>query len=585
MRTILFVSSPDLSGTGDFVYRVRQPGRAMSALPGVRVISLLSISALRPELIESADVVILDMVGDDDLMPLIAARSGPTIYEMSDNIFDIQPHNPCRAFFHEPHNRAAILSLIGQSDFVQTTSPHLTRIFGRYNPDIRTFPNQLERVPELVPRDGPLTIGWGGSYGHLEDVRTIAPTWSRWLKDHPEARLHMMCHPHIFGLFDDVPSTQKRLFPTGPLEAYESFLDTLDIGIAPIEDTGFNLCRSDVKMLEFQAHGAAVIARAVGPYLDGVRDGDTGLLYREPEELVAHLDRLAANPDELRGFRERGWRYAREERTEEVHAPRRLEAYVSDLPEGGGDDPLGWIEDHPLATRAGERYFEVGLSPAERALFDGLAAEVDGPEAASAHYIRASQLDASLSLTHLYLANTWLARGQGARALQEAERALELGGGYQAETMASRCVALRDGDQAAAAWCRERLALSPGNQRLRMQLALHLGRSGDPQGQRVALEAVLERAPSHALAWRQLAGLCSAAGDHGGTALALGEVLLQDPDDHNARLTLAISLVQGGDAVGALAATGEVLARQPGHPQATALAQKLRSALEGGRRE
>ena len=99
------------------------------------------------------------------------------------------------------------------------------------------------------------------------------------------------------------------------------------------------------------------------------------------------------------------------------------------------------------------------------------------------------------------------------------------------------------------------------------------------------MEAVLERAPSHAFAWRQLAGLCSAAGDHGGTALALGEVLLQDPDDHNARLTLAISLVQGGDAVGALEATREVLARQPGHPQAAALAQKLRSALEGGRRE
>ena len=80
---ILFVSSPDTSETGDFVYRVRQPGRAMAATGRARVVTTSAICALRDELVERADVVIIDMVGDADLVRTIATRRGPTVYELS----------------------------------------------------------------------------------------------------------------------------------------------------------------------------------------------------------------------------------------------------------------------------------------------------------------------------------------------------------------------------------------------------------------------------------------------------------------------------------------------------------------------
>ncbi len=123
---ILFISSPDTGETGDFVYRVRQPGRAMAATGRARVVTTSAICALRDEMVERADVVVIDMVGDADLVRTIAKRRGPTVYEMSDNIFDIQTWNAVYGFFADQHNQSAILQLITMSDRVQTTSEHLS---------------------------------------------------------------------------------------------------------------------------------------------------------------------------------------------------------------------------------------------------------------------------------------------------------------------------------------------------------------------------------------------------------------------------------------------------------------------------
>ena len=123
---ILFISSPDTGETGDFVYSVRQPGRAMAATGRARVVTTSAICALRDEMVERADVVVIDMVGDADLVRTIAKRRGPTVYEMSDNIFDIQTWNAVYGFFADQHNQSAILQLITMSDRVQTTSEHLS---------------------------------------------------------------------------------------------------------------------------------------------------------------------------------------------------------------------------------------------------------------------------------------------------------------------------------------------------------------------------------------------------------------------------------------------------------------------------
>ena len=150
---IVILSAPDTSQTGDFVYRVRQPGRAMSATGQVRVVTVSAICGHREELVARADVLIVDMVGDADLVREVSQREGPTIYEMSDNIFDIQAWNAVHGFFSDQHNQSMILQLISMSQSVQTTSEHLSELFRAWHPQVHTFPNQLRTVGELPAKD------------------------------------------------------------------------------------------------------------------------------------------------------------------------------------------------------------------------------------------------------------------------------------------------------------------------------------------------------------------------------------------------------------------------------------------------
>jgi glycosyltransferase involved in cell wall biosynthesis len=64
-----------------------------------------------------------------------------------------------------------------------------------------------------------------------------------------------------------------------------------DVGLAPLLDTAFNRSRSNVKLKEYAAAGAAWLASPVGPYVDmGEREGgrlvDDGAWFEAIEALA-----------------------------------------------------------------------------------------------------------------------------------------------------------------------------------------------------------------------------------------------------------------------------------------------------------
>jgi tetratricopeptide (TPR) repeat protein len=577
---IVFLSSPDTSQTGDFVYRVRQPGRAMAASGRARVVTASSISALRPELVARADIVVLDMVGDADLTRAVDRRQGPTIYEMSDNIFDIQTWNPVHGFFSDEHNQSTILQLITMSDRVQTTSDHLSVLFRRWHPHVKTFPNQLREVGALPEKGDRLTIGWGGSFGHLGDIQAVAPALTAWLLDHPEVRLHMMCDPQIFACFDRVPSDQKRHFPTGPLEAYEAFLDTVDIGFAPIEERGFNLCRSDVKFLEYCAHGVVTVAARVGPYAQSVVDGETGLLYDGVEGLIEAMDTLAQDPERVLGLRSAAYAYVRDGRQETHHVQARLaffEEAMAACDGAGAGEGLGDLMANPRLEETAPGYFEVPFDEAERALYDGLALESQGRGKESA-----AKLDQAIALEegrvrgHVYRANGALAAGEIAAAITSLGRALELEPhAYEAQILAVFALhrAQRHEDayvRATAAW-----EAYPLNARMGMLHAQQLAERGAIAAQIAVLETVIEMCPGYFVAWCAL-GLASFR--HHRFAVArelLMRYLEVVPGNTDARFALAASELRLGRLAPGRAQLETLLELEPDHVTARQLLQRL----------
>ena len=72
-----------------------------------------------------------------------------------------------------------------------------------------------------------------------------------------------------------------------------------DIGLAPLRDTPYNSCRSELHWLEYALAGAPTIVsglRGPGPY-DPVRDGVDGLVAHSPADWKRHLSALATSRD------------------------------------------------------------------------------------------------------------------------------------------------------------------------------------------------------------------------------------------------------------------------------------------------
>ncbi len=287
---------------GDYFYRAFVPGRALASLPNVYVINLTNEHRYRLPVIEEADVLIVNMVCDLDLYPLIERRRKAgflTVYELNDDVFNIPDCNPKKGFYDNSFNRQVQILLMASADAMQFSTTELQRKYGAREKASTVFPNHLGIVPppRSEPHYGPPMIaGWGGSLGHLDDLKVFSGFLCQWCRRRDDVVLNIMGAPGIWELFESVPPERKILTPPGSMEDYHRFLGGLDVGIAPLLDNEYNRCRSDVKYLEYASHQVAPVVQRAPSYLDIVEPNRTGLLFATAGELLHHLDRLADDP-------------------------------------------------------------------------------------------------------------------------------------------------------------------------------------------------------------------------------------------------------------------------------------------------
>ncbi len=380
---------------GDWFYRTFAPGRALSELPGTFVLSLDQSHRQLARIAARADVLVLNGVCSEDLLPVMQGRKRAgrvTVFEINDDVAAIQPANPLAAFFAQPDNVRLYRRLALSADAVQYSVAELERLYGSLNPRGRVFVNQMAAVPPLRSpvESSDVRLGWGGSAGHLEDMAAVAPALVRFVQSTPGVTLCLMCSERIWRLFEALPAERKQLTPVGSIDDYYAFVATLDIGIAPNRDAGFNRARSDVKFLEYAALGAVPVVQRLTPYLQSVRDGENGFLFDEPHELTRVLAQLVAAPTERRRVREAAHRYVKSERQQQPHAAERLAFYRELL----GHDGDGAAEfEHCRALQGAEvsgRHAVLSHTQFESHLHDGLVLLQKGEPERGAELLRAA---------------------------------------------------------------------------------------------------------------------------------------------------------------------------------------------------
>src|SRR5439155_25113703 len=83
-------------------------------------------------------------------------------------------------------------------------------------------------------------------------------------------------------------SDRLRWVPPLPFAQHPTIYSLFDVNLAPLETTPFNVCKSDLRLIEGGAHGVPYVASKIAPYLEFSRQSDDigGHLAATPTEWV-----------------------------------------------------------------------------------------------------------------------------------------------------------------------------------------------------------------------------------------------------------------------------------------------------------
>jgi glycosyltransferase involved in cell wall biosynthesis len=264
----------------------------------------------------------------EELMARVRARGARLVYTLDDNLLDLEPWSAIYPSVTATQKMVVRLLAREADGVVVSTEPLRERLL-RLNDRVTVIPNavdeQLFRLAEPRPtrHDDRVVIGIMGTFSHEGDVMMILQALREVLRRH-RGRVSLQ----VVGAIGDrtllraLEGLSVEVLDDGRPYEYDAFvgwmLDRLrwDIALAPLEQTVFTRCKSDLKFLDYGALGVAGIYSRVTPYVESVRHGETGWLAdNQPEAWREALETLIADRDLRRGIAQRAREHVAAHRT------------------------------------------------------------------------------------------------------------------------------------------------------------------------------------------------------------------------------------------------------------------------------
>jgi glycosyltransferase involved in cell wall biosynthesis len=252
------------------------------------------------------------------------------VYEVDDDLLNLDQHNPSVEFFNNPQIQANIIANLQVADVVTVSTAPLAERLAQYNRNIHVVPNCIPAAlldwqhGYHVDR---ITVGWQGSATHTGDWARAANPIGRWFN---QARQQGV--PVEFHTVGSTPPSFPSVHPHRRTDwvGHDRFYHLLDwhFAVAPLAPTVFNTSKSDLRCLEANALGFPVVASDVVAYRESVQHGKTGFLVSDPKQWDKHLWTLTKSP-QLRDEMAQAGREWAATRTVEGNAWRWLKAYQS----------------------------------------------------------------------------------------------------------------------------------------------------------------------------------------------------------------------------------------------------------------
>jgi len=233
------------------------------------------------------------------LFTSIIARNSRLIYDYDDALYAVESYLEGKPKPTQPGSKQIIKRLntvLKRSSLVFAGSDALAKYSRRFNP-ANTFivPTAYEKLPTPpmpAHADGPVTIGWIGNTGNLYFLQMIDRACAAIQQRHPSVRFSVMSGKPPENL-------QTRWeFTAWSKEGERAWLDSIDIGIMPLEDDEWSRGKCAFKLLQYMAHGKPVVASAVGANFSAVIHDKSGFLASTEQEWEEAIETLVSNPEQ-----------------------------------------------------------------------------------------------------------------------------------------------------------------------------------------------------------------------------------------------------------------------------------------------
>ena len=153
------------------------------------------------------------------------------VFEFDDALWMRQgrPYGP----FTQRRVSARLHWWLSNADEVTCTNDYLASYARRHSRRVHPLPTGiplLEPIPphRVLPADGKFTLGWSGSASSLRYLENCQQPVAKFLKKHPQARLHVLCNKRpTLGLpFEFTPWSLRAEIP---------FFSGLTVGLVPLD--------------------------------------------------------------------------------------------------------------------------------------------------------------------------------------------------------------------------------------------------------------------------------------------------------------------------------------------------------------
>lgn len=272
-------------------YRVINPCKVLEKLGATVELS----SRIGPDIITRHEVIIVPRQQTKEVYELIRTFIWDNklfVYDIDDDLDHVTPENPAFRVYRQGRPEIHwVRKVMGACQGVTVTTPELQKWYSQANENIHCLDNYIdyslrdwkmnvefklegvEHTPQEIirpdHRKGKFVIGYSGGDSHKDDFAVCAGELKGFLDSKPNAHLVLYTNPKLAEYWVQThkldPEKVEILQPV-PFTEHPAGLFGMDVHLAPIQTTQFNLCKSSLKVKEAMASGNAVIASNVGPY-------------------------------------------------------------------------------------------------------------------------------------------------------------------------------------------------------------------------------------------------------------------------------------------------------------------------------